>query len=116
MLGARSPASTSVTLQSLEALERDPSGPGHELQEPGPPLLVEGLHRLPEPADDVAVGPAVLQPRVGLPVAHVDLIQAADDQLRGCSAAGQTPNRGRDTRPRSSSQDVRGGNLLRLSK
>lgn len=69
------------TLQSLEALERDPSGPGHELQEPGPPLLVEGLHSLPEPPDDVAVGHAVLQPRVGLPVAHVDFIQATDDQL-----------------------------------
>ena len=80
--GARSPASTSVTLQSLEALERDPSGPGHELQQPGPPLLIEGLHGLPEPADDVAVGHTVLQPSVGLPVAHVDLIQAAYDQLR----------------------------------
>lgn len=79
--GAGSPASTSVTLQSLEALERDPSGAGDELQEPGPPLLVEGLHGLPEPPHDVAVGHAVFQPSVGLPVAHVDFIQAADDQL-----------------------------------
>lgn len=71
----------SVTLQGLEALERDSGGPRHELQEPGPPLLVEGLHRLPEPPDDVAVSCAVLQPGVGLPVVHVYFIQAAHYQL-----------------------------------
>lgn len=76
-----SSSSTSVTLQSLEALERDSGGSSHELQEPGPPLLVEGLHRLPEPPDDVAVGHAVLQPGVGLPVTHVYFIQATNYQL-----------------------------------
>lgn len=76
-----SPTTTSVTLQRLEALEGDPRGARHELQQPGPPLLVEGLHRLPKPPDHVAVSPAVLQPRVGLPVVQVDLVQAADDQL-----------------------------------
>lgn len=84
---ATSPASTSVTLQSLEALEGDSSGPGDKLQEPGPPLLIEGLHRLPEPAHDVAVGHTVLEPSVGLPVVQIDFIQAADDQLgRWCKA------------------------------
>lgn len=79
--GAKSPAATSVTLQRLEALERDARGPRDELQEPGPPLLVEGLHGLPEPPDDVAVGHTVLQPSVGLPVAQVYFIQAANYQL-----------------------------------
>lgn len=71
----------SVTLQGLEALERDSGGSRHELQEPGPPLLVEGLYRLPKPLDDVAVGRAVLQPGIGLPVVQVYLIQAAYNQL-----------------------------------
>lgn len=78
---ASSPASTSVTLQGLEALEWDSRRSRHELQEPGPPLLVEGLHRLPEPPDDVAVSHTVLQPRVGLPVVQVYFIQAAYYQL-----------------------------------
>lgn len=79
---ASGPAPMSVTLQGLEALERDAGGSRHELQEPGPSLFIEGLHRLPEPPDDVAVGCAVLQPGVGLPVVQIYLIQAAYDQLR----------------------------------
>lgn len=80
---AKSPAAASVTLQRLEALEWDARGPRDELQEPGPPLLIKGLHGLPEPPDDAAVGSTVLQPRVGLPVAHVYFIQAAYYQLGG---------------------------------
>lgn len=106
------PAATAVTLQRLEALEGDPHGARHELQQPGPPLLIEGLHRLPEPPDHVAVGPAVLQPRVGLPVVQVDLVQAADDQLRGMKAGHfldtqrdgppRLPGRGETDQPRPS--------------
>lgn len=47
------------TLERLEALQRHPRGAGHELQQPRPPLLVEELHSLPEPLDDVAVGGTV---------------------------------------------------------
>ncbi|OWK11178.1 hypothetical protein Celaphus_00007304 [Cervus elaphus hippelaphus] len=93
------PAATAVTLQRLEALEGDPLGARHELQQPGPPLLVEGLHRLPEPPDHIAVGPAVLQPRVGLPVVQVNLVQAADDQLRGMKV-GHFLDTQRDAPPR----------------
>ena len=93
------PAATAVTLQRLEALEGDPRGARHELQQPGPPLLVEGLHRLPEPPDHVAVGPTVLQPRVGLPVVQVDLVKAADDQLRGVKV-GHFPDTQHDGVPR----------------
>ena len=71
-----------ATLQCFEALQRNTRGAGDKLEESAPPLLVEGLHRLPEPLDDVAVGDAVLQPRVRLPVAKVDLPQTTDDQLQ----------------------------------
>lgn len=75
------PASTPVTLQRLETLKWDPRGASDELQQPCTPLLIEGLHRLPEPANHVTVGPAVLQPCVALPVVQVDLVQATNDQL-----------------------------------
>lgn len=75
------PDSMSVTLQSLEALERHSRGSCHELQESGPPLLIKGLHCLPEPSDDVAVGHTMLQARVRLPVIQVYFIQPAYYQL-----------------------------------
>lgn len=75
------PDYTSVTLQSLEALERNSCGSCHKLQESGSPFLIESLHRLPEPPDDVAVCHTVLQPSVGLPVVQVYLIQPTYYQL-----------------------------------
>jgi len=72
-----------VTLEGLEALQRNSGGAGDELQQPGPALLVEGLHGLPEPLDAAALRRAVLEPRVRLPVVDVDFAEAAHDQLRG---------------------------------
>lgn len=62
-------------------MERHSRGSCHELQESGPPLLIKGLHCLPEPSDDVAVGHTMLQARIRLPVIQVYLIQPAYYQL-----------------------------------
>lgn len=70
------------TLEGFEALQGDPGGAGDKLQQPGPALLIVRLHGLPEPLDDVGVGGAVLQPRVGLPVVDVDLTQATHYELQ----------------------------------
>lgn len=71
-----------ATLQCFEALERDARRAGDKLEQPAPPLLVERLHRLPEPLHYVTVGHAVLQPRVRLPVAQINLPKSSNDQLR----------------------------------
>ena len=72
-----------ATLQCFEALQRNTRGAGDKLEESAPPLLVEGLHGVPEPLHTVALGRAVLEPRVRLPVVDVDLPQATHNQLRG---------------------------------
>lgn len=72
-----------VTLEGLESLQGNSGGSRDELQQPGSALLVEGLHRFPEPFDDVAVWGAVFEPRVGLPVVDVDFAESAYDQLQG---------------------------------
>lgn len=72
-----------VTLEGLEALQGDSRGAGDELQQPRTPLLIIGLHGPPEPLDYVAVGRAVLQTRVGLPVVDVYLTQTTDNELDG---------------------------------
>lgn len=70
-----------ATLQCFKALKRDTCGAGDELEQSAPPLLVEGLHRLPEPLHYVTVGHTVLKPRVGLPVVQIDLPKSSNDQL-----------------------------------
>lgn len=107
----RGPDSTSVTLQSLEALQRHSGGACDKLQQPGPPLLVEGLHGLPEPPDDVAVRHTVLQARVGLPVVQVDLVQPTYDQLGKGARLGVTL-----TRPSSKTTDTQKALTGRLLK
>ena len=62
------PRGPSGTLQSLEALQRNSAGARHELKEPGPHLLVVAPHDPPEPDHLAALGSAVLQTSVGLPV------------------------------------------------
>lgn len=74
-----------LTLEGLEALQRHPGGTGDKLQQPSSSLLLEGLHRPPEPADHPAVRGAVLQPGVGAPVCDVNLPQAAHYQLGGAA-------------------------------
>ena len=59
---------TSRTLQSLEALQRNSAGASDELKEAGPHLLVVPPHDLPEPDHLGALGSAVLQASVRLPV------------------------------------------------
>lgn len=98
------PDSTSVTLQSLEALERNSCGSCHKLQKSGSSLLIEGLHRLPEPPDDVAVCHTVLQPCVGLPVIQVYLIQSTYYQLGKGTRLGVTIKRPRHCPPPPSSK------------
>lgn len=111
------PDSTSVTLQSLEALERNSCGSCHKLQEPGSPLLIEGLHRLPEPPDDVAVCHTVLQPSVGLPVIQVYLIQAAYYQLGKGTRLGVTLKRPRHSpHPSSKTPDTQEALTERLPR
>lgn len=71
----------SLTLEGLEALQRNPGGASHKLQQSSSALLIKRLHRLPEPLDNVAVGSAVLKTRVGLPVVDVDFAKAAHNEL-----------------------------------
>lgn len=77
------------TLESLEALQGHSGRASDKLQQACASLLVIRLHRLPEPLDHVAVGGAVLQPRVGLPVVDVDLAQTTHNQLRVTGRAGE---------------------------
>lgn len=72
-----------VTLEGLEALQRNPGRARNKLQQPGSALLVKRLHCLPEPLDYVAVRGAVLETRVGLPIIDVDFAQATHDELHG---------------------------------
>ena len=69
-------------MQRLEALQGNATASRDELQQSRSLLLVELVDRAPEPLDDVRVVVAVLQPSVGLPIAHVDLAQTTDDQLQ----------------------------------
>ena len=55
-------------LQRLEALQGNSAGASHELEEPGPHLLVVPPHDPPEPDHLGALGSAVLQASVRLPV------------------------------------------------
>mmetsp|Transcript_21682 Transcript_21682/g.66385 ORF Transcript_21682/g.66385 Transcript_21682/m.66385 type:complete len:214 (-) Transcript_21682:731-1372(-) len=75
-----------VPLQRAEALAGHAAGAGHELEQPRTALLVELLFDdLPEPLDDLmlrALGLVLpLVDRVRLPVRHVDLGQAAHEDL-----------------------------------
>lgn len=71
----------SATLEGLEALQGDSGGAGDKLQQPRAPLFVVRLHGAPEPLNNVAVGRAVLQAGVGLPVVNVYLPQATHYEL-----------------------------------
>lgn len=71
----------SDTLEGLEALQGDSGGAGDELQQPRASLLIVRLHGTPKPLHDVAVGRAVLQAGVGLPVVNVYLTQTTHYEL-----------------------------------
>ena len=73
-------------LQGFEPLQRDSAGSRHELEQPGPHLLVVTLHDPPEPNNLGALGRAVLQTGVALPVGEVYSAQTSDnltETLRG---------------------------------
>ena len=66
-------------LQRLEALQGNSAGASHELEEPGPHLLVVPPHDLPEPDHLGALGSAVLQASVSLPVRQIYGAQTSDN-------------------------------------
>ena len=67
------------SLQSLGALQRNSAGARDELEEAGPHLLVVPGHDLPEPDHLGALGRAVLQTGVSLPVGQIYGAQASDN-------------------------------------
>ena len=66
-------------LQGFEPLQRDTAGSRHELEQSGPHLLVVPGHDLPEPDHLGALGRAVLQTGVSLPVGQIYGAQASDN-------------------------------------
>ena len=67
------------TLESLEALQGNSAGARDELEEAGPHLLVVPPNDLPEPDHLGALGSAVLQASVSLPVSQIYGAQTSDN-------------------------------------
>lgn len=70
------------TLQLLEAVERNLTRTGHELQQLGPLFFVEGADRTPEPLDLRRRSGVVVVLGVVFPFIHVDFRQTGNQQLQ----------------------------------
>ena len=75
------PRGSCRSLQSLEALERNSAGARDELEKASPHLLVVPPHDLPEPDDLGALGSAVLQAGVRLPVRQIYGAETSDNLM-----------------------------------
>ena len=73
------PRSSGRSLQRLEALQRNSAGARDKLEEASPHLLVVPPHDLPEPDHLGALGSAVLQASVSLPVSQIYGAQTSDN-------------------------------------
>ena len=69
-------------LEFLESIQRHFTRTRDELQKLGAFFLVKGSHRTPEPLDLGRRRRVVLVFRVALPVVHVNVRQARDEQLQ----------------------------------
>lgn len=70
-----------LTLESLEALQRNSGWSSDKLQQPGSTLLIEWFHSFPKPLHNVAVWCTMFESCVGLPVGYVNFTQSTHNQL-----------------------------------